>query len=72
MSAKVIDADHTAPSRMIGDVLAETRHPYGPVSFARAYGTGIDRHVDSWGNRFLHNAELQPTFLYRSLDAARR
>ena len=55
--AMFIDADN-APSRKIGDVLAELAS-YGSVSIRRAYGNWKTPRLDSW-EKFLHEHAIQP------------
>jgi len=55
--AMFIDADN-APSRKIGDVLAELAS-YGSVSIRRAYGNWKTPRLDSW-EKVLHEHAIQP------------
>ncbi|WAG79119.1 NYN domain-containing protein [Metapseudomonas furukawaii] len=55
--AMFIDADN-APSRKIGDVLAELAS-YGSVSIRRAYGNWKNASLDPWG-KVLHEHAIQP------------
>lgn len=55
--AMFIDADN-APSRKIGDVLAELAS-YGSVSIRRAYGNWKNPCLDPWG-KVLHEHAIQP------------
>lgn len=55
--AVFIDADN-APSRKIGDVLAELAS-YGSVSIRRAYGNWKNPSLEAWG-KTLHEHAIQP------------
>lgn len=55
--AMFIDADN-APSRKIGDVLAELAS-FGSVSIRRAYGNWKNASLESWG-KVLHEHAIQP------------
>ena len=55
--AMFIDADN-APSRKIGDVLAELAS-FGTVSIRRAYGNWKSSSLESWG-KVLHEHAIQP------------
>ena len=55
--AMFIDADN-APSRKIGDVLAELAS-FGSVSIRRAYGNWKNASLEPWG-KVLHEHAIQP------------